>query len=88
MLRCNANPFAAPPAGFNFGDSVTPTGAVDGVNAAFTVPNAPSPAASLILELNGIVQAAGGVDYTLAGSTITYAAAPGIGSIHRAWYRY
>lgn len=87
-LKAVASPFAHPPAGYNFGDAETPTGTVDGVNAAFTLTHAPSPATSLMLELNGIMQAPAGVDYTLSGTTITYGVAPGSGSIHRAWYRY
>lgn len=72
----------------NFGDSETPAGVINGVNAVFTLANAPSPAASLILTLNGLVQYAGGVSYTLAGNQITYAVAPLVGDVHRAWYRY
>lgn len=54
-----------------------PVGAVDGANAVFTVTGAIS-----LLFKNGVYQAAGGVDYTLAGTTITYATAPSIGDTH------
>lgn len=87
-VKAPANPFAAPPVGWNFSDAETPTGVVDGANATYTLAHTPSPAASLMLELNGVMQAAAGVDYTLTTNSIVYGAAPGAGSIHRAWYRY
>ncbi len=74
--------------GINFADTETPTGAINGSNVTFTLANAPSPAASLILTLNGQVLAPVGVDYTLSSATITLNTAPPTGSILRAWYRY
>ena len=73
-----------------FADAETPTGTVNGVNDTFTLANAPSPAGSLELYKNGLLQLAAGTDYTLTTSTIVYAAAaiPQAGDVHRAWYRY
>jgi len=69
----------------------TPTGTQNGVNLVFTLANAPSPANSLQLFLNGayLTQGAGN-DYTLSGSTITLAAAfaPGVADNMRASYTY
>jgi hypothetical protein len=58
----------------SFVDSETPAGAINGVNASFTLANAPNPAASLALFLNGLLQDQG-FDYTLSGNTITFATA-------------
>ena len=68
-------------------DSEVPSGTINGSNVTFTLANAPSPASSLQLFLNGLLQTAGGVDYTLSGSTITYGVAPETGDAHVAWYR-
>ncbi len=70
-----------------FVDSVTPTGTVDGVNAAFTLPSAPNP--PLSLDLTGGITYSAGVDYTLSGSTITFlpGAVPTTGIVIRASYR-
>jgi len=46
---------------------------VDGTNATFALSYAPTPSASLLLFRNGLLQKAG-VDYTLAGSTVTFLA--------------
>lgn len=72
----------------NNADCITPVGTVDGANAVFTLTQAPSPAASLQLFRNGVLQRPDGVDYTLASSTITYITAPSVGDTHVAWYRY
>lgn len=71
-----------------FVDGETPTGTIDGVNATFTLANAPSPATSLILYLNG-VRLRVGTHYTLSGATITYLAGsiPQTGDAHVADYR-
>lgn len=73
----------------SFADGETPTGTRDGVNAAFTLTNAPNPALSLELYKNGQLMIAT-VDYTLATATITYSAGaiPLSTDNHRAWYRY
>jgi hypothetical protein len=72
----------------NFSDSETPSGTINGINTAFTLAAAPNPALSLIFTVNGVVQKAGGVDYTLAGSTITLVTAPQTGDVLLAWYRH
>jgi hypothetical protein len=73
-----------------YADAITPTGTINGTNLVFTLPNAPSPAASLQLFINGILQRAGGIDFTLSGSTITFAstaATPQTGQNLLAYYR-
>lgn len=51
----------------------TPGGAINGVNATFTLAAAPSPAGSLLLFRNGLLMRAGaGKDFTLSGSSITF----------------
>jgi hypothetical protein len=74
--------------GVGFVDQQTPTGAINGVNTAFTLTQAPSPSASLTVFLNGLLMSAG-VDYTLSGSTITFATAsvPHTGDILLCSYR-
>lgn len=62
--------------GSSYAFSETPSGTKDGANTTFTLANAPSPAASLLLTLNGQVLAPAGVDFTLSGSTITMINAP------------
>jgi hypothetical protein len=58
------------PATGGFPDAVTPTGAVDGTNVTFFLPTTPARATSLLLWWNGLLLKAG-LDYTLAGRTIT-----------------
>lgn len=71
-----------------FVDAVTPTPATDGTTTVFTLPSAPSPALSLMLNLGGLTQYQGvGLDYTLSGVTVTYTTAPAAGLNHVAWYR-
>jgi hypothetical protein len=71
-----------------FVDAETPGGAINGANVSFTLANAPNPAASLTLFLNGLLQDQG-VDYTLAANMITFAtdATPQTGDILVASYR-
>ena len=57
--------------GVNYSDAEVPGGTVNGVNATFTLAAAPSPAVSLLLHRNGLLQTAG-IDYTLSGNTITF----------------
>jgi hypothetical protein len=71
----------------NFSDAEVPSGTINGSNVTFTLAHTPSPAASLQL-FNGIVQKAGGIDFTLSGATITFTTAPSSGSVLQAWYRY
>jgi hypothetical protein len=57
--------------GVGFVDQEVPTGAVNGVNTAFTLSRSPSPSASLTVFLNGLLQTAD-VDYTAVGTAITF----------------
>jgi hypothetical protein len=50
------------------------TGAIDGMNAVFTLPSAPSNPASLHVFRNGIKELVG-LDFTLSGATVTFVAA-------------
>lgn len=89
--RANQSSSSAPsPGTTNFADNETPTGALDGVNTSFALAHAPNPTASLNLILNGQYLTQGS-DYTLAGSTITFASAPDAafsGLPFKAFYRY
>lgn len=71
-----------------FVDGETPGGAINGSNKSFTLANSPSPATSLDLYRNGLVQSVG-VDYTIAGNTITFLqiATPQPGDLLQAFYR-
>ena len=71
-----------------FVDAETPTGSINGTNAAFTLAQIPLPATSLQLYLNGLEQTAG-VDFTLTNSTITFStnAIPQTGDALSAYYR-
>lgn len=57
-----------------FVDMEAPQGTINGVNQVFLLSQAPSPAASLHLFRNGILQKQA-VDYVLSGNTITFLAA-------------
>jgi len=57
--------------GVGFVDQETPAGTMNGVNAAFTLSQTPSPAASLVVYLNGL-RLSPGVDYTATGASITF----------------
>lgn len=58
--------------GPEFVDGESPAGPIDGSNAVFTLASTPSPASSLQLYRNGVLQKLG-LDYTLAGDAITFA---------------
>ena len=58
--------------GPGFMDGETPAGLLNGTNAVFTLTSPPSPAASLALYRNGLVQKQN-VDYSVAGNVITFA---------------
>lgn len=60
--------------GVGFVDQETPSGAINGVNAAFTLSMTPNPMSSLAVFRNGLRMTAG-VDYTLSGAVLTFAAA-------------
>jgi hypothetical protein len=71
-----------------FVDGETPAGTLDGTNTVFALNQAPTPAGSLELYRNGLVQTSG-VDYTIAGSQITFlsGAVPVTGDLLQAYYR-
>lgn len=62
----------------------TPAGAINGVNAAFTLTYTPL-SESLALYLNGVYQMPG-TDFTGGGTAITYVIAPRAGDVHLAAY--
>jgi hypothetical protein len=72
-----------------FSDGEMPAGALNGINTAFTLLFAPSPAASLILFRNGLLQTQG-FDFTLTGNVVTFLAGslPQAGDELTASYRY
>jgi hypothetical protein len=72
----------------NFVDGDTPAGLVDGANTAFTLSAVPSPAASLTVYRNGMLQKPV-QDFTLSGNQIQFgtAAAPQPGDTLLASYR-
>lgn len=73
-----------------FADGETPSGTINGTNLAFTLAAAPTPAASLRLYKNGMLQQQGG-DYTLSGIAITFkstSTAPQTGDTLAASYRH
>ena len=71
-----------------FSDGETPAGVLDGTNSVFTLAYTPSPAASLILVLNGFTQRVG-TDFTLTGGTIAFLTGPRQqNDTLEAWYRY
>lgn len=74
--------------GVDFVDGETPGGTVDGVNTVFQLSKSPSPAGSLHLYRNGVLQRAGEA-YTLTGNSVTFAPgnAPQQGDLLTAWYR-
>ncbi|MBI3278638.1 MAG: hypothetical protein HYZ57_02220, partial [Acidobacteria bacterium] len=71
-----------------FIDGETPAGTTDSVNRTFTLSNLPSPINSLMLFRNGMLQHTTR-DYTISGSTITFAtgSTPQSGDAMQAWYR-
>jgi hypothetical protein len=62
-----------------FIDGESPAGVINGSNATYTLAGTPSPAGSLAVFRNGLLQSSG-IDYTLSGSTVTFLS----GSIPRA----
>ena len=65
------------------------TGSANGSNTAFTLGDAPNPADSLMLYVNGILQRSGSShDYTIAGNSITMNYAPSAESALVASYKY
>jgi hypothetical protein len=71
----------------NFVDKETPSGTINGVNAAFTLANTPVAGSELVF-LNGQMQDVGaGNDYTISGAVITMLTAPLTGEKIRVSYR-
>lgn len=69
-------------------DEETPAGTLDGVNTTFTLSQTPNPPTSLLLFINGLRQHSG-VDFTLAGNTITLTGfVPTVGQNIVASYRF
>jgi len=87
-VRAVRIPAMATPQAF-YADAETPVGAIDGNNLDFALLQNPMPAGSLELTNNGLVQRLG-IDYSLAGNTISFtiASAPQAGAILQAWYRF
>jgi hypothetical protein len=77
---CESNPL--------FIDLETPNGTMNGSNAAFSLAKPPSPATSLLLFRNGLLQTAG-VGYTLTGSSVSFqpGSVPQPGDLIQASYR-
>lgn len=72
-----------------YADAEAPTGIINGLNQIFTVANTPSPTSSVEVYHNGILMEQG-LDYTIAGGTITFASVsvPQVGDIVLVNYRY
>lgn len=69
-----------------FFDAEIPVGDIDGINVAFNLQMAPTPAESLILTYNGQTLSVG-IDYSISGKLITFFRAPSLGAKLIAWYR-
>lgn len=71
-----------------FVDAEVPAGTLNGTNVVFTLANTPSPAASVTLFVNGILQL-NGTDFSLSNKTVTFASAskPQAGDVIQASYR-
>jgi hypothetical protein len=85
VVTCSADA-----SGPNFLDQATPTGTVDGTNAAYTTSQTCTPA-SLMLFKNGQLMTQGAAaDYQVSGTTITYTsgAKPKTGDVHAYSCRY
>jgi hypothetical protein len=80
---------AASGLGVRFIDGEIPSGAIDGVNLIYSLPEAPNPLESLMLFKNGQKMRAGS-DFTLTGTVITYNALQvlQVSDSHDASYRY
>jgi hypothetical protein len=74
--------------GMSFIDQETPSGAINGVNTAYTLSQTPSPSTSLVVYRNG-VRLTSRVDYTAVGNAITFGSTliPQTGDILLCTYR-
>lgn len=77
---CGSNP--------TFVDLESPTGDLNGTNAAFTLSKTPYPSTSLLLFRNGLLQKAG-IDFVLTGSSVAFqpGSLPQPGDLLQASYR-
>jgi hypothetical protein len=75
--------------GITFEDAERPAGAINSLNTQFTLASTPSPAASIAVYRNGILQQAG-VDFTVSGNVLTFAgpSIPQTGDSLQAFYRH
>jgi uncharacterized protein YoxC len=87
-LTATVNTLSATGSNAVFVDAEAPGGTMNGTNTAFTLANAPAPTTSLTVFRNGILQRVG-IDFTLSGSAITFAAGsvPQSSDYLRAYYR-
>lgn len=63
------------------------SGTVDGSNTSFSIAHTPAGSKVMVFR-NGLMQVAGGTDYTLSGTSVTFASAPSSGDDLRAVYFY
>ncbi len=87
-LNATVNTLSAAGTTAVFADAETPAGPINSTNLAFSLANTPAPAGSLSLFRNGL-SLTQGLDYTLAGSAITFKSnvPPQTGDILTAYYR-
>lgn len=62
-----------------------PSGTVDGVNKIFTLTHTPATSSNVLIALQGITQN-NGTDFTVSGTTVTFAVAPSVGMGVFAYY--
>lgn len=74
-------------AGTYFVENEVPSGTVNGTNDTFTLAANPNPDSSLELKVNGVYMKAGGVDFTLTGTSIVFVIPPATDSLILASYR-
>lgn len=72
----------------NYVVRATPTGAVNGANTSFVLPNTPLAGKEMVFLNGQLLEPGAGNDYTISGNTITMLTAPSTGSIIRATYYY
>lgn len=63
----------------------TPSGVINGTNAAFTLSEAPIDNTSILVRLDGVTLTSG-VDWSILGQTLTLSPAPSIGQKIDVWY--
>lgn len=71
-----------------FVDAEIPVGTKNSTNVTFTLAGTPTPTASLQLYVGGLLMSPGSAgDYTLSGTVVTMAVAPGANDAIYAYYR-